>query len=375
MKTPADAVRLLALLVAVVAGSPVLATDAPDVCAKGGLGIGRGWIAMPGEGGALPPPDPVGGVGGTGVSGLASGTGSVFGTVTRFGSICVNGVEIAIAAGTTIQEQTRSRPDSDAPPAIGMGQVVRVEVARGEGREVVAQRVWLLDRLSGPVTARDAGAHRFAVMGRSVRLGRDSMVSLSGPSIPEVGAVVSVSGFVGPDGDVIATRLAPAPARAGALVTGVVRDVDGSLVDVDGVTVDLGSGGGDTAAALLQREVTIEGQWQEDRIAATRLVLEPAMAFDRLPDWVSIEGYLMRCDSGEYGLDGLPLRVRPDAGLDAWVGHRVVLLGRMGNDGAIDVRGMRRGSLDEDTPAATGREVRAAAQCGRRPVLPRDRAN
>ena len=127
-------------------------------------------------------------MGGTGVvAQLAPGErGRVVGTITRFGSICVNGLKIAFEADTPTVRDGRAIPAAD----LQVGQMVRVEVARS-GAGLRAQSIALLSSLVGTVTARDEEARAFRVMGQPVRLSRSTWIGISGTAIPAVAPAAS----------------------------------------------------------------------------------------------------------------------------------------------------------------------------------------
>lgn len=317
-----------------------------DLCRSGGLGKGRGWLAAADADAAVPEPDPVGGMGGTGAlpdEGHPAG-GTIFGTVTRFGSICVNGVEIMLPPDMPVRMDGRPVAQS----AIGLGQVVRVDV-RYDERRARGEAVTISPVVAGPVTAREPAAQRFTVMGRTVRLGSESMVVLSGASIPEVGTRVAVSGLVAPDGVVVATRLESLPEGENARVAGVVRDRDGQYFDVEGVTVkvpkDVAPGGlriGDSVSAT--------GTWDEDVLQASAIERSPVVPFDTVDrDWLSVEGYLAPCRNRPdlYWLGGVVVDGRTTTDLARWSGRRVVALGTFDADRVLRVRGLGLSSLDD----------------------------
>ena len=129
------------------------------------------------------------GIGGTGVVGI----------VTAFGSVFVNGLEIAI-------DPSRSAPsDLGGEQTLKIGQVVRV-VATGQGRNLVARRFAIEHAVIGPVEAIDSGAARATVLGQSVDF---SKLWDASPLI--VGRWVAVSGFRDDAGVIHASLVEDAP--------------------------------------------------------------------------------------------------------------------------------------------------------------------
>jgi hypothetical protein len=326
----------------------VSVSAADDVCGDGGIGgTGAPIAAHAGDGDA--PPEPVGGIGGTGiVARLAPGEqGRVVGTITRFGSICVNGLKIAFEADTPTVRDGRSIPAAD----LQVGQMVRVEVARG-GNTLRAQSIVLLSSLVGTVTARDEEARVFRVLGQPVRLSRSTWIGMSGTAIPAVGAKVRVSGVFDPDGMVAASRLDGAGRDEADVVMARVREIDGRYLAVGEVHVELVSG---EPAELpdLGEEVTVSGHWNGEALVAQSLVLAPRGAFGVRA--ASVEGFLHGCrSSDDLGLDGQQLDFGTVAPPRGWVGRRVVVEGRLREDGVFEVERVVPSPFDGDVPGKAG---------------------
>jgi hypothetical protein len=161
------------------------------------------------------------GIGGTGRAEEDSGIGGtgVFGTITGFGSVCVNGLQI--------------RYDDDAAVEIN-GQVARIEdLARGqlvwieallEEGEFWTDRISVFSAVIGRVRAVDVQQWQLDVSGQIVEVPEDailidaldrSMADLSGVVI---GDVVDVSGLRRGDGHIVASRLERAAAPPGGKV-------------------------------------------------------------------------------------------------------------------------------------------------------------
>ncbi len=338
----------LCLALALLAGAgSVLAAD---LCATGGLGKGRGWVAGVDGDSTSPDPDPVGGMGGTGiVADARRSIGTVIGTVTRFGSICVNGIEIEFNDGVPITV----RGERATAAAIGLGQVVRVATDLKTGHPV-ARSIATEDAVSGPVTTRDTASQTFAVMGRAVRMGRDSMVALSGPIVPDIGTHVTVSGIAQPDGTVVASRLEYRDPQTDVHVTGLVRDFDGEYIDVDGVMVHLPDGD-DGRRYAAGAEVSVSGKWQNDELQAVAVTRDP-MTPGPGPEsgWVSLEGFYVRCegDSSSHAVSGIPVTTTASVTPGQWVGRRVVVLGTWRQDATLEIVGIGTSSLDESGEGA-----------------------
>ncbi len=125
------------------------------------------------------------------------------GTITRFGSVCVNGEHVRYPS----DKPTALDGVADTPRSLQLGQVVRLQVRRDEEGELLVRRIVVLDAVVGPVTERNEAGRWFAVMGRRVFLGPHTMFGNSGPAVPEIGAQISASGIPRADGHLVTTRV------------------------------------------------------------------------------------------------------------------------------------------------------------------------
>jgi hypothetical protein len=231
------------------------------------------------------------GLGGTGYTdGDESGIGGtgIFGTITGFGSICVNGFRIRYDDATPIVVD--GAPASSE--ALAIGQVVAVHAA-GQGVELDATSVAIHSALTGPITSLDHKAGRLTVMGQRVIAPSDFSRATHGLA---VGSRVSVSGLRTSNGDVVATLIAPVAGDRPDSISGIAVAAEGGALTVGGIPIPL---------PLPQREqahdgaefeagqfIRLTGGWDPERkrlqtsAATTQPLLRPDVA--RL----SIEGYM-----------------------------------------------------------------------------------
>ncbi|MFL1463004.1 DUF5666 domain-containing protein [Roseococcus sp. DSY-14] len=146
------------------------------------------------------------GIGGTGMLAEAEGERGIGGTgiwgvLTGFGSLCLQGQRVALPPGTPILLD--GRPVGLA--ALRGGQVLAVEAAGGEGA-LRARRVTIRFEASGPVEA--VGSTTLRVAGQAVALTPETR----GRRDWRPGEGVRVSGLRRADGTIAATRLDPLPA-------------------------------------------------------------------------------------------------------------------------------------------------------------------
>ncbi len=130
--------------------------------------------------------------GGTGATPASQST-SV-GSISGFGSVIVNDVRYDDSAAIVVDEDgvTRSRED------LRLGLVVEVDGLR-TGEEGVARRIQYGQELAGPVESVDAGAQRLVVLGQTVQLSAETLVSgyAGGSGIGQItrGDLLEVSAF------------------------------------------------------------------------------------------------------------------------------------------------------------------------------------
>jgi|GEM_PF-4376084 len=148
------------------------------------------------------------GIGGTGFGeddGLG-GTG-IYGTLTRFGSLCVNGLHVLLDDATAYERNGQAV----GPNTLALGQVLWVETAGSTG-PLHATRVVSDPAVQGRVQSVDPEAKSFVVAGRRVQLDAQTR----GPDkLPAVASFVEVSGLEDPHGTIRASWLAhlDAPVR------------------------------------------------------------------------------------------------------------------------------------------------------------------
>jgi hypothetical protein len=140
------------------------------------------------------------GIGGTGHPYADRGIGGtgIVGTITGFGSLCVNGIEVALDASAAVTLDGVAA----TPAALAVGQVAAI-IATGSGTALRARSIAADHEVSGPVQAVTPAAGMILVAGQRVHLG-DAMI---GPRGLAVGDWVAVSGLRERGGAIYATRL------------------------------------------------------------------------------------------------------------------------------------------------------------------------
>lgn len=184
---------------------------APSVDGNGIGGTGRAPEPAPkperGDGGESGGDGGSGGIGGTGM--MAGNAGedagvAVFGTVTAFGSIWVNGLEIEYDAQTPVTMEGAPV----AADALQLGQVVMVDTLADAGGGHWARGIQIVHELCGPIgEAPMEGV--FDVLGRGIHVRPDAVIAGGVDAVEDLrkGETVRVSGFLRKDGGVDATRI------------------------------------------------------------------------------------------------------------------------------------------------------------------------
>ena len=256
------------------------------------------------------------GMGGTGI-----GAG-IIGTVTGFGSICVNGVRVAYDPSTTIT--AANLPISLSELARGM--TVAAHVVE-QGGELKASRIDVLHALVGPITS----TAPLTVMGVSVAA---DFAASSVPGPLAIGDMVVVDGLHRPDGVLEATRIARAAPGAAASVRGLLSSGPAAL-RVGGVAlaaVPNAFQSGTWAVA--------SGTWANDRLVPEALsaARELALPADAR---ISVEGYLLPQPGGGFGIRGISIRENLERSLARDViarlaaRQRVQIIGVSERDGVV----------------------------------------
>jgi Domain of unknown function (DUF5666) len=305
-------------------------------------------------------PDP-GGIGGTGSVATGNGLGGtgIVGVVTGFASICVNGVEVEYEPTTPVERDGQASPISE----LAVGQWVALQ-AVGEGDQLRASRIAVLDAAVGPLTALDAARGRFEVMGQTgTALERDDLKGLA------VGDWVRVSGQRLSDGDIRATRVQRAPAGQ-AKVTGPfsVSGTQGVRVGLTPLTVSA------LPVGLVEgQEIGVRGQWIDGRLTVQELRVRPTRAVVGGSREVLLQGYVhsLRGRELQLGYESLTLddQVRIEGGDLATlrVDQPVRVRGRVDAQNRVTVQRLEfrgEGRRGEARPPSTGAGAGAAARPG-----------
>jgi len=262
-----------------------------------------------------------GGGGGASVAGI-DGTGTpsptgaaIFGTVTGFGSVIVNGVHFETNSATiTIDGEVGSQDD------LSVGDVVLVRgTIDDDGLNGSADSVSFDDNVEGPVTEIDRTAGTFVALGQLVRVTADTSFdnSIQPASLDglEVGDIVEVSGFVDTAGVINATRIETKLAGGEFELTGLVSALNAgtSMFNINSLVVDFSAAtladfpsGSVTDGDLVEVKGTTLGAAEE--LLATRVEFKGNQITGNLNDHVEIEGLITRFGSAtDFDVSGFPI--------------------------------------------------------------------
>jgi len=289
-------------------------------------------------------PKPGDGLGGTGVSSTIlaqtkpgdgiGGTG-ILGTISGFGSIIVNGLELEYDRGTAVE--------TDGKPAaleeLKIGQVVQ-GVARMKGDKLYLDTLEMQHAVTGPIEAINHDQGTLTVLGQMVRTNMagdkaaiDSFKTLT------LGDMVSVSGLRQADGTIIATRLDQQPDDGRIIVRGIARNVTDAAITVGALNVPLSR---ETTVSPVKdgSRVFVSGRMINGAFVADVVVGSAPLPFGEGVKDVSIEAYAPKTAPGAgLSIEGIAVT---GAGLPAGTveGDRLVITGRIGGAEAITATGI-----------------------------------
>ena len=328
------------------AGSVLLALLAGLTCADAGSDT---WTtqthpaaeasqADPGIGGTGNQPggegeDEGNGIGGTGqTAGREPGIGGtgIIGTITGFGSIWVNGLEVDYDPALPVtSEGGRLKTD-----ALRIGQVVEIE-ADGDGTRFRAKSIALRHEVAGPIEQIDTQSRTLVVLGQRVAVADGASEGGTGAldiSELRVGEAIDVSGLRQSDGTIAASRIDRSAPGAAGVLRGTLTRIDGERFSVNGREVVIPP---DARPASLAAgdEIEVIGTAADGAFRARRVLRGPAAPFGGRMRRLLIEGYVGAGADGEFYLGRTRLGPRR-AGVQFGTGERVII------DGSLD--GQRR---------------------------------
>lgn len=319
------------------------AASAGPVCLDpGGMG-GTGAVATGGIGGTGAPVAPAehGGIGGTGApadEGGIGGTGIV-GTITGFGSICVNGVEVHYESKVALSENGVAASANH----LAIGQVVAVE-AHASARGLVARSIAILHAYEGPVTTVASANAPLRVMGQPVRIADGARVTAG----LRVGDAVRVSGLRNAVGEVVASRIDRAPNLAQASAIGSIERPG----ELQGLALS-------NKRLAPNAEVLVRGNWNGSQLDVVQSRVDPGLPFEGRVRKVLVEGLVHKQQGDRVELGGFTVQLGQNTSFaggrasELAVDQRVRVAGVIGAGRSIRAE---RIEFVRDSPAGSNRQ-------------------
>jgi len=284
-----------------ISGSGIGGTGAPS-SKNNGSGIGGTGSPLPKKNGS--------GIGGTGAIANESGIGGtgqktdnqasiIIGTITGFGSICVNGVEIHYAASTPIQ----INGEASNTDQLALGQVVSVNVS-GTGHEVYAKDIQVMNIISGPVTEIDSQLNQVTVLGQKVHLSDKTHFSDVKVTLANIqkGSFIQVSGLRQNDGGIVASRIANSFSANRAQITGIASDITENGFKIRGVSITTLN----KPSVKAGQHVRVSGLMEAEKIMAKQIMVPKLLEGQKF----KIEG-LVNIDTKEQLIKIGPVTLKP----------------------------------------------------------------
>ena len=272
------------------------------------------------------------GMGGTGAQdeGGAGGTG-FFGTLTGFGSVCVNGQPIRYDAGTRVERDGAPRSVS----SLRAGQTVVVDAVQ-DGAGFRAARIEVQPAVTGTVTRVDSAAQRLEVLLQVVDASR-AVQRFSGLSLSDArpGDRIAVHGLRDVDGNIRATRIERASADAPASVSGRLRELPDGGHAIGRLRV-----AGDVGGPSVASPARVTGSWVAANGELADARSRPALDFAPGTRQASLEAWVAARDGSQLATSLLTIETaraavvpaRPDAGSRVWA------FGSLTPSGTLDAR-------------------------------------
>lgn len=228
------------------------------------------------------------GIGGTGHTlgeGGIGGTGIV-GTVTGFGSIWVNGLEVEYDAKTPVLTTDAAKTNE-----LAIGQVVVIEAQEGNTL-LQAKKISVVNAVAGPIAEIDSGSGKMTVLGQVVIVTPKTLTSNQQGSPDSIqlkqGEYVTVSGLRKQNGDIVASRIERiAPANESSVV-GPITAINGNLINVYGLQMRVATVDG----LSVGQEVSAIGKLEAGVLTAREITLSPSAELYGRTEHVNLQGYV-----------------------------------------------------------------------------------
>ena len=283
----------------------------------------------PGIGGTGYQPGEGNGIGGTGQpfnQGPGIGGTGIIGTITGFGSILVNGLEVDYAADQPIGSDLGTALHADS---LRVGQVVEVD-AEGDGQHLRARTIAVQHEVAGHVDSIDRASGTFVVLGQTVSAENGIISDKNGQSVHSisdlaVGDSIEVSGLRRDDGVIAASRIEKRASPGPSLIRGTVTAVGNGGFAVSGYRLAL-SPNQSFPPPTVGARVAVTGSMSQGSFVPRRVERVPETPFGGRLKQLSIEGFVGRGPGGALSVRGMPLAGTKGAAQPRF-GDRVIING------------------------------------------------
>ena len=274
-----------------------------------------------------------GGIGGTGErmteDGGIGGTG-IFGIITGFASICVNGIEIHYTADTPVT--------MDASPStlmdLATGQIVAIR-AKGFGDVLTAKHIAIMHAAVGPITHIDHTSQRIQVLDQTIQLSADDNLEKL-----NTGTWVRVSGHRLADGTVAASHIQSIQPLALSKINGRITQINFGELVVDGTRVEFDPQSQPTGLSE-GMEISIKGHWDGAHIHAQTIQIDPTRHSLGNVEHIVLEGYVHAIDEQTLRINSRNINIKQGAEITGLTqetlqqNQRIQIFGHLTDDNRI----------------------------------------
>jgi hypothetical protein len=169
--------------------------------------------------------------------------GGAVGSVSGFGSVIVNGIHYETGSAVI---NVNGLPATEADLEVGYVVVIQADIPES-GSSLQATSIDFSHDVIGPLTAVDVANNRGEVLGQTIRLNDStnfgpgiSPASVDGLALLTAGQVLRISGFVGFDGEILASRIDLGVDATELEVVGIVTNLDTAIssFEIGGLVVN-----------------------------------------------------------------------------------------------------------------------------------------
>lgn len=234
------------------------------------------------------------GIGGTGHSDGGIGGTGIVGTITGFGSIWVNGLEVDYDAKTKLLNNESTANANE----LAVGQIVVVE-ASGDDKRLKADKITVIHAVDGEISSIDAGQNKLTVLGQSVNrtaqtVVQDRQTQQSAIQLKQ-GEHVKVSGLRMANGQIVASRIDRTGGTAESGVVGPITAMDGDTIQI----YDLKIRTKERTGFKVGQEILAKGRVENGVLNAAEVILSPVTRIYGRTERINLQGYV-----GSVGPDG-----------------------------------------------------------------------